>query len=87
MRGVVPLRYARLEEACAWAGNLASRSARFFRSGHVVTFTFCALAVALALFGFLFGGTVKPIFVAIALLLIGALVALVRNGEMGPEIR
>ncbi len=78
---IAPQRFARLEEGYAWADNLANRFAQFFRSGHVVNFTFSALAVALALFGFLFGGTVKTVFVAIELLLIAAIVANTRVGR------
>lgn len=78
---IAPQRFARLEEGYAWADNLANRFAQFFRSGHVVNFTFSALAVALALFGFLFGGAVKTAFVAIELLLIAAIVANTRVGR------
>lgn len=76
-----PERYRMLEEGYAWADNLANRFAQFFRSGHVVNFTFSALAVALALFGFLFGGQVKTVFVCLELLLIAAIVANTRQGR------
>lgn len=76
-----PARYKMLEEGYAWADNLANRFAQFFRSGHVVNFTFSALAVALALFGFLFGGQVKTLFVCLELLLIAAIVANTRVGR------
>jgi len=78
---IAPLRFARLEQGYAWADNLANRFAQFFRSGHVVNFTFSAVAVALALFGFLFGGTLKTLFVALELLLIAAIVANTRVGR------
>lgn len=74
-------RYRTLEEGYAWADNLANRFAQFFRSGHVVNFTFSAVAVALALFGFLFGGGIKTLFVCLELLLIAAIVANTRVGH------
>ena len=80
---IAPMRFARLEEGFAWADNLANRFAQFFRSGHVMNFTFSAIAVALALFGYLFGGSVKTMFVAIELLLIAAIVGNTRMGRAG----
>lgn len=74
-------RFVLLEEGYAWADNLANRFAQFFRSGHVVNFTFSAIAVALALFGFLIGGDVKVVFVIMELLLIAAIVANTRVGH------
>ncbi|MGL6043163.1 MAG: hypothetical protein ACRC1J_04505 [Sandaracinobacteroides sp.] len=74
-------RFIRLEHGYSWADNLANRFAQFFRSGHVVNFTFSALAVALALFGYLLGGSIKIIFVVLELLLIGAIVANTRVGH------
>lgn len=76
-----PERFAALERGHAWADHLANRFAQSFRSGHVVNFAFSALAVALALFGFLFGGTVKVVFVIVELLLIAAIVANTRVGH------
>lgn len=78
---IAPARFARLEQGYAWGDNLANRFAQFFRSGHVVNFTFSAAAVALALFGFLLGGSVKTLFVAVELLLIAAIVANTRVGR------
>jgi hypothetical protein len=72
--------YRLLEEAYAWADNLANRFAQFFRSGHVVNFTFSAIAVALALLGFLFGA-LKTLFVCLELVLIAAIVANTRVGR------
>ncbi len=74
-------RFQMLEQGYAWADNLANRFAQFFRSGHVVNFTFSAVAVALALFGFLIGGDVKVLFVIGELLLIAAIVANTRVGH------
>ncbi len=78
---IEPPRAATLERSYAWADNLANRFAQFFRSGHVVNFTFSALAVALALFGFLLGGNVKVLFVVFELLMIAAIVANTRVGH------
>ena len=78
---VDPPRLERLEQGYSWADHLATRFAQSFRSGHVVNFAFSALAVALALFGFLFGGDVKIAFVIIELLLIAAIVANTRIGH------
>lgn len=81
-RGVVPdARYRLLEHGYAWADHLANRFAQSFRSGHVMNFTFSALAVALALFGYLIGGQVKVLFVICELLLIAAIVANTRVGH------
>jgi hypothetical protein len=49
-------RFNLLEHGYAWVDNLANRFAQSFRSGHVVNFAFSALAVALALLGYLIGG-------------------------------
>lgn len=82
MQGHVdPPRMERLEQGYSWSDHLATRYAQSFRSGHVVNFFFSALAVALALFGFLFGGNVKIAFVIIELLLIAAIVANTRVGH------
>jgi hypothetical protein len=78
---IEPERFALLEQSYAWADNLANRFAQFFRSGHVVNFTFSAFAVALALFGYLLGGNVKVLFVVLELLLIAAIVANTRVGH------
>ncbi|PZU51312.1 MAG: hypothetical protein DI568_01580 [Sphingomonas sp.] len=78
---VEPARFHLLEHGYAWADNLANRFAQSFRSGHVVNFAFSALAVALALFGYLLGGHVKVVFVVFELLLIAAIVANTRVGH------
>ncbi|WP_199555128.1 hypothetical protein [Sandaracinobacteroides hominis] len=74
-------RFTLLEQGYAWADSLANRFAQSFRSGHVVNFTFSAIAVALALFGFLIGGDIKVLFVVLELLLIAAIVANTRVGH------
>ncbi len=74
-------RFNLLEHGYAWADNLANRFAQCFRSGHVVNFVFSALAVALALFGYLLGGNVKVLFVVMELLLIAAIVTNTRVGH------
>lgn len=74
-------RFALLEQGYAWADHLANRFAQSFRSGHVVNFVFSALAVALALLGYLIGGHVKVLFVIFELLLIAAIVANTRVGH------
>jgi hypothetical protein len=74
-------RFGLLEHGYAWADNLANRFAQSFRSGHVVNFTFSAIAVALALFGYLMGGRIKVLFVVFELLLIAAIVANTRVGH------
>ncbi|TPE60459.1 hypothetical protein FJQ54_10645 [Sandaracinobacter neustonicus] len=73
--------YHLLEHGYSWADHLANRFAQSFRSGHVVNFAFSALAVALALFGYLLGGHVKVVFVVCELLLIAAIVANTRVGH------
>ena len=78
---VEPRRFNLLEHGYAWADNLANRFAQCFRSGHVVNFVFSALAVALALFGYLLGGKVKVMFVVMELLLIAAIVTNTRVGH------
>ncbi len=80
-RHLDPARFAALEAAYSWADNLATRFAQFFRSGHVVNFAFSALAVALALFGFVFGNMTKIVFVILELLLIAVIVANTRVGH------
>lgn len=75
-------RFALLEHGYAWADNVANRFAQLFRSGHVVNFTFSAMAVALALLGYLLGGHVKIVFVVMELLLIAAIVANTRVGHV-----
>ena len=74
-------RFAVLERAYCWSDNLATRFAQFFRSGHVVNFAFSAVAVALALFGFVFGNMTKIVFVILELLLIAVIVANTRVGH------
>jgi hypothetical protein len=74
-------RFNLLEHGYAWVDNLANRFAQSFRSGHVVNFAFSALAVALALLGYLIGGKVKIAFVIGELLLIAAIVANTRVGH------
>jgi hypothetical protein len=78
---IPPDRYNLLEQGYAWVDNLANRFAQSFRSGHVVNFVFSALAVALALLGYLIGGKVKVAFVIGELLLIAAIVANTRVGH------
>jgi hypothetical protein len=78
---LAPDRFNMLEHGYSWADNLANRFAQSFRSGHVVNFTFSAIAVALALLGYLLGGSVKVAFVILELLLIGAIVANTRVGH------
>jgi hypothetical protein len=81
-QGRVPAdRFNLLEHGYAWVDNLANRFAQSFRSGHVVNFAFSALAVALALLGYLIGGSVKIAFVIGELLLIAAIVANTRVGH------
>lgn len=74
-------RFTRLEESYSWADNLATRFAQSFRSGHVTNFAFSALAVALALLGFVLGGNFKIAFVITELLLIAVIVANTRVGH------
>jgi hypothetical protein len=78
---IPPDRFNLLEHGYAWVDNLANRFAQSFRSGHVVNFAFSALAVALALLGYLIGGQVKIAFVIGELLLIAAIVANTRVGH------
>lgn len=78
---IPPDRFGLLEHGYAWVDNLANRFAQSFRSGHVVNFAFSALAVALALLGYLIGGKVKVAFVIGELLLIAAIVANTRVGH------
>jgi hypothetical protein len=78
---VPPHRFDMLEHGYSWVDNLANRFAQSFRSGHVVNFVFSALAVALALLGYLIGGNVKVLFVVMELLLIAAIVANTRVGH------
>lgn len=78
---IPPDRFGLLEHGYAWVDNLANRFAQSFRSGHVVNFAFSALAVALALLGYLIGGKVKIAFVIGELLLIAAIVANTRVGH------
>lgn len=80
-RHLDPARFATLEISYSWADNLATRFAQFFRSGHVVNFAFSAVAVALALFGFVFGDMTKIVFVIVELLLIAVIVANTRVGH------
>jgi hypothetical protein len=81
-QGRIPVdRFNLLEHGYAWVDNLANRFAQSFRSGHVVNFAFSALAVALALLGYLIGGKVKIAFVVGELLLIAAIVANTRVGH------
>jgi hypothetical protein len=81
-QGRIPAdRFNLLEHGYAWVDNLANRFAQSFRSGHVVNFAFSALAVALALLGYLIGGSVKIAFVIGELLLIAAIVANTRVGH------
>jgi hypothetical protein len=81
-QGRIPVdRFHLLEHGYAWVDNLANRFAQSFRSGHVVNFAFSALAVALALLGYLIGGSVKIAFVIGELLLIAAIVANTRVGH------
>ena len=81
-QGRIPTdRFNLLEHGYAWVDNLANRFAQSFRSGHVVNFAFSALAVALALLGYLIGGKVKVAFVIGELLLIAAIVANTRVGH------
>lgn len=81
-QGWIPTdRFNLLEHGYAWVDNLANRFAQSFRSGHVVNFAFSALAVALALLGYLIGGKVKVAFVIGELMLIAAIVANTRVGH------
>ena len=81
-QGRIPAdRFNLLEHGYAWVDNLANRFAQSFRSGHVVNFAFSALAVALALLGYLIGGAVKVAFVIGELMLIAAIVANTRVGH------
>ncbi len=70
-----------LEGAYAFADNLASRFAQYFRSGHVINFAFSALAVALALSGLLLPPAFKIGLVGVELLLIGMIVLNTRIGH------
>ncbi len=78
---IAPDRWELLEAAYSWSDNLATRFAQYFRSGHVINFSFSAIAIALALTGLLVGTLTKMGLVAVELLLIGAIVVNTRIGH------
>lgn len=78
---IAPDRKELLEVSYSWSDNLATRFAQYFRSGHVINFSFSALAIALALTGLLVSSMTKIGLVAVELVLIGAIVVNTRIGH------
>lgn len=78
---IAPDRLDLLEASYSWSDNLATRFAQYFRSGHVINFSFSALAIALALTGLLVSSMTKIGLVAVELVLIGAIVVNTRIGH------